>query len=81
MSDIAVERTTQGIAVIAARVRLHDARVHGKPFPLGEAHNHRSHDDTLENMAQDVALTEPVQPILRERRVVGNRIIEIESVT
>src|ERR1700704_5996294 len=36
---------------------------------------HRSHDDALENMAQNVALTEPV---LRERRVVGNRVIEIE---
>jgi hypothetical protein len=29
-------------------------------------------------MAQNVALTEPVQPVLGERRVVGNRVIEIE---
>ena len=52
------------LAVITARVRLHDARVHGKPLALDEAHPHRSHDDALENMAQNVALTEPVQPVL-----------------
>jgi hypothetical protein len=65
--------------VIAARVRLHDARVHGKPFALDETHHHRSYDDALENMAQDVAITESVQPILGEHRVVGNRVIEIET--
>src|ERR1700704_6626966 len=59
------------LAVITACVRLHDARVHGKPLALDEAHHHRSHDDALENMAQDVALAEPVQPVLGERRVVG----------
>jgi hypothetical protein len=57
---------------------LHDARIHGEPLALDEAHPHRGYDDARENMAQDVALTEPVQPVLGERRVVGNRVIEIK---
>jgi len=43
-----------------------------------KAHRHRSDDNALENMAQDVALTEPVQPVLGKGRAVGNRVIEIE---
>jgi hypothetical protein len=37
-------------------------------FPLG----------ALENVAQNIALTEPVQSVLGEGRVVGNGVIEIE---
>src|SRR5262252_6130613 len=66
------------LAVITACVRLHDARIHGKSLTFDEAHLHRSEDDALENMAQNVALTEPVQSVLGEGRVVGNGIIEIE---
>jgi hypothetical protein len=39
------------LAVIATRVRLHDARVHGKPLALDQAHRHRRHDDALEDVA------------------------------
>jgi len=69
------------LAMITARVRLHDARVHGKPLALDETHPHRSYDDALENMAQDAALAESVQPVLGERRVVGNRVINPSSPT
>jgi hypothetical protein len=51
---------------------------HGKTLALDEAHRHRRHDDALEDMTQDVALPETVQPILGERRVVGNLVIEVE---
>jgi hypothetical protein len=45
---------------------------------LDEAHHHRGYRDALEDMTQDVALAQPVQPVLRERRVVRNRVIKIE---
>jgi hypothetical protein len=57
---------------------LHDARVHRKPFAFDEAHRHRCHHDAFKDMAQNIALTEAVQPILRERRVVGNLVVKIE---
>src|ERR1700736_4371051 len=59
-------------------VRLHDARIHGKSLAFDETHLHRSDDDALENVAQNIALTEPVQSVLGEGRVVGNGVIEIE---
>src|ERR1700730_9419502 len=49
------------LAVITACVRLHDARIHGKSLAFDETHLHRSDDDALENVAQNIALTEPVQ--------------------
>jgi hypothetical protein len=63
--------------VITACVRLHDARIHGKSLAFDETHLHRSDDDALENVAQNIALTEPVQSVLGEGRVVGNGVIEI----
>src|SRR5580704_562697 len=66
------------LAVITACVRLHDARIHGKSLAFDETHLHRSDDDALENVAQNIALTEPVQSVLGEGRVVGNGVIEIE---
>jgi hypothetical protein len=41
------------------------------PSPLTRPIPIAGHDDALENMAQNVALTEPVQPVLGEHRVVG----------
>jgi hypothetical protein len=35
-------------------------------------------DDALENVALNIALTEPVQSVLGEGRVVGNGVIKIE---
>src|ERR1700719_3289437 len=61
-----------------ACVCLHDARIHGKSLAFDETHLHRSDDNALENVAQNIALTEPVQSVLGEGRVVGNRVIEIE---
>ena len=48
------------------------AHYHGRLTEL------RSDDDALENVAQNIALTEPVQSVLGEGRVVGNGVIEIE---
>jgi hypothetical protein len=64
--------------VIAARVRLHDARVNRKPLALDQAGRHTSRNDALEYVAKDVAFPEPVQPVLREGRMVRNSVVEIE---
>jgi hypothetical protein len=69
------------LAVITACVRLHDARIHGKSLAFDQTHLHRSDDDALENVAQNIALTEPVQSVLGEGRVGGNGVIEIKTTT
>src|SRR5262247_1612638 len=66
------------LTVIAARIRLHDARVHRKSLALDQAGRHTGRNDALEYVAKDIALPEPVQPVLRERRMVRNLVVEIE---
>ena len=64
--------------MIAARIRLHDARVHRKSLALDQAGRHTGRNDALEYVAEDIALSEPVQPVLREGRMVRNLVVEIE---
>jgi hypothetical protein len=45
--------------VIAAGVRLHHAGVNGKPFARDQSGDHAGCDDTLEEVAKNVALPEP----------------------
>src|SRR5579863_665773 len=65
-------------AMIAAGVGLHHARIHREAFALDEARDHAGCNYALENMAQDLALTEAAEPVHRERRVVRNLVVEIE---
>ena len=64
--------------MIAARVRLHHARVHRKPFALDQTGRHAGCDDTFKEVAKNVALPEPVEPVLRERRMMWDFVVEIE---
>ena len=64
--------------MIAARVRLHDARIHRKRLALDQAGRHTSRNDAFEYVAKEIALPEPVQPVLREGRVVRYLVVEIE---
>src|SRR6185436_7926409 len=66
------------LAVIAARVRLHDTRVHRKPLALDEAIRHARRDHALEDVAQDVALAKALKTIDRKRGVMRDLVVEIE---
>src|SRR5262245_3130096 len=66
------------LAVIAAGVCLDDARINCKALAFDEACIHACSNHCLENMAQDVAVAEAAMAIDRERRVIGNPIVEIE---
>src|SRR5262245_1812064 len=65
-------------AMIAAGVGLHHARIHREAFALHEARDHASCNHALENMAQDLALTEAAQPLRGERRRLRSLVVEIE---
>jgi hypothetical protein len=64
--------------VIPAGVCLDDARVNCKTLAFDEACIHACSNHRLENMAQDVAVAEAAMAIDRERRVIGNPVVEIE---
>src|SRR5580704_393347 len=66
------------LAMVAAGVGLHHAGVDSKTFALDQPGSHAGHHDPLEYVAKDVALSEPMQPVLRKGRVVGDLVIEVE---
>ena len=66
------------LAVVTAGIRLHHTGIDGKALTLNQAGCHARGDDTFEDVAKEIALPEPMEPVLRESRVVGNRVIEIE---
>jgi hypothetical protein len=62
----------------SAGVGLHDARIDGKAFALNQISIHAGPHHHLEHMAQDVAVAEAAMAINRERRVIGNLVVEIK---
>src|ERR1700735_4990374 len=56
------------LAMVAAGVCLHHAGLGSKNFALAQPGSDAGHHDPLEYVAKDVALSEPMQPVLRKGR-------------
>jgi hypothetical protein len=55
-------------AVIATGIGLHNAGVDGEILALDQSRRHRCPHHPLEDVAQQIAVAEATQPVLRERR-------------
>jgi hypothetical protein len=63
--------------VIAAGFGFHDTRINRKPFD--EPRYHARLDHRLKELSKDVAVTETAVAIDRERRVMGDLVVESEA--
>src|SRR4029077_11010144 len=66
------------LAVITASIRLHDTGIHGEALALDQVGFHAGSNHGFKHMTKDVALPEAAMAIDRERRVIGNAVVEIE---
>ena len=66
------------LAVVPTSIGFHDAGVDSEDFAFDQAGRHASRNNALEQVAKNITLPEPVQPVLREGRVVRNLVVEIE---
>jgi hypothetical protein len=64
--------------VVPTSIGFHDAGVDSEAFAFDQAGRHASRNDTFKDVAKDITLPEPVQPVLREGRVVRDLVVEIK---
>ena len=62
-----------------ARIGFDHARIDREAFALDEPRIHARSHHRLEELPEDVAITEAPVPIDRERRVIGHRVLKIEA--
>src|SRR5262245_18673271 len=65
--------------MITAGIGFDDACINRKALALHKACVHAGTDHRLEHLAQDVAIAKPAVAVNRERRMIGNLVIELEA--
>ena len=65
--------------MITAGVGFDDARIDREARALDETGVHARPNHRLEDLPEDVALPESAMTIDRERRMIGNLVVEIEA--
>src|SRR5262245_55683040 len=65
--------------MITAGIGFDDACIDRKALGRDKTCIHAGADRGLEHLAQDVAIAEPAVAINRERRMIGNLVIELEA--
>jgi hypothetical protein len=63
----------------AAGIGFDHARINGEALPANEARIHAAAHYSLEDMAEEIAITEATVPVLPECGVVGHLVFEPET--
>src|SRR5262245_1473706 len=63
----------------AAGIGFDHARIDGEAFPANKASIHAAAHHSLEDMAEEIAVTEATVPVLAECGVVGHLVFEPET--
>ena len=73
------QHLVRGFAVIAASIGLHHTGIDGEAFALDQAGRHAGDNDAFKDVTKHIALPEPMEPVLREGRMMRDLVIEVEA--